>query len=365
MWFVLDDSLTQLDVRDVDTLAAIEQLFHAVARGEHAVAGSTNVARHLFSAQLSARPKAAVQQVFSYAAEFMARARATKFRLRIVSEPAAPARISEGEWSLPINWIGENGVPSSCVLGENLRDAKLYRQCAEHYMLQVKQGNSLFLDVLSGGGADTPHIFENETVARRRLVFCLTDSDRCCPDAEASLASKRCSAIALEAPWASTHVALSAREMENFLPRNIVIDALTELNSPDISRRLDQLIKIGEHSPAAWDYFDLKEGTSLQQMFGACGTFWANLKDHEVCALLANCDCLEESKCCAKSAKECTCLIAPSLCHNVVDHVIAYVDKQSRHSVVKRISTSTNSIQWHQLGALLSSWGAATPKERS
>ncbi len=365
MWMILDDSLGQADPSDANVRSALEVLLYAVGRGEHVIAAHPSVARWLLSIDLSPVPRTVLRQVLDSAPDLLARLKSTKFRVRVVAEGVHPLRIDASEWSLPLEWIRANGVPISCILGENTRDAELFRVAAMQHGALVRTGVSIQIDVGSGGGADTPRVLATEITAKRRFVLCITDSDKVCPTAPQNHTSSECTRISSSNDWITTHVALNEREVENLLPTNLVEDVILALSPSDLDERLEALKRIAAKNDKAWAFFDLKEGTSLNAMFGACSKFWTEFREHPVCRNGSNTKCIDEGKCLAESRDACKCLIAPPLGHKIVDHVIAYLAKQSTHASAKRSSTSSNAARWGEIGALVCEWGAATPKLRS
>lgn len=365
MWMVLDESLIQTDPAAANVRSALEQLFYAVGRGEHAIAASPSVARHLLQVELSPIPKTVLRQVLDMAPDLLARLHVAKSKVRIVAQGMQPARLIGPEWSLPLEWIRQNGVPISCILGENMRDAELFRICAMHQAALVRTGNSIRLDIGSGGGADTPRVLATEIETQRRIFLCITDSDRACPCAPQSHTSNECARITNASTWISHHFALIEREIENLLPANLVDDVVLSLSPSDLDSRLSALREISVGNTEAWAYFDLKEGTPLRAMFGACCDFWAEFKDHAICRNGSKQQCLDEERCVAATRDECKCVIAPPLGQKILDHVCAYVAKHSLHATAKRSSTSINGARWAEIGAMVAEWGAAMPKLRS
>lgn len=364
MWLVLDESLTQLDPSEPNVRSALEQLLYAIGRGEHVMAATPAVTRHLLSAELSPLPKTVLRQVLDMAPDLLSRLQGAQYRVWIVAEGANPARIDQFEWELPLEWIRDNGVPMSCVLGENMRDAELFRISAEHHRVLARTGNAVRLDVASGGGADTPRVLAAEITNQRRFVLCVTDSDRSCPSAPQNHTSNECARLSSSANWITGHHVLVEREVENLLPLNIVDDALEAMGPSEMTSRLTALKEVASNSPEIWAYLDLKEGTPLKAKFGPCASFWESVKEHQSCYTTQS-DCIAEKKCLATSKVDCKCLLAPPLGQRIPDHVCAYLAQRSIHSAATRASTSVNAERWVEIGALVGEWGAAIPKLRS
>lgn len=365
MWLTLDDSLLGIDPSEAKTRASLEPLLTAVGKGEHVLVGRPTVSRHLLQTELSPFPRTVLRQVLDMAPDLLAGLEKTNFRVRIVADGRGPCRVAAAEWTIPLDWFRIHGVPTNSVLGENTRDAELFRVSAVHHQALNRSGLEIRLDVTSGGGADTPRVLATEIAGQRRFVLCVTDSDQSCPTAPKSRMNKECSSIVEGSNWVAIHFSLEEREMENLLPRNLVQDVITNLSPSDFDARYADLDAISRKNPASWAYLDLKDGTSLTFAFGLCGPFWEEFIDHLPCRESCKKDCLAQRRCMATSRADCRCLLAPSLGHRIVDHVRDHLSACSPHASAKRCSTSANAQGWLKVGALVEEWGAAMPKIRS
>lgn len=365
MLLVLDDSLRQADPSDGNIRSALEQLLYAVGRGEHAMAVHPPTARHLLQIQLSPMPKAVLKHALENAPNLLAQYRVAKFRVRIVVEGKDPRKIGDSEWSLPLDWVRSNGVPTSCVLGENTRDAELFRMAAEQYLARVRTGCTIKLNVAGGGGADTPRTLATEIKNRRQFVLCITDSDKACPVAPESHTSRECAEIGRATGWIAWHFSLEEREIENLLPVNLVEDVVQSLGQSDLDDKLESLKCIAAQDALVWRYLDLKNGTPLRLMFGACSKFWEQFREHSICLNSSRRACIDDARCAAASRADCACFIAPPLGQRILEHVGTYLAKRSTQEAAKRSSTSANAARWGEVGALVSEWGVAAPKVRS
>ena len=365
MLYVLDESFLAQDFTQLQAHSGVELLLYAVAQGKHIVAASPGVVSHLLAFQFSAMPRAMLLRLKANAPELMARSKTSRFRVRVVSNPVAQHRVSASEWVISLQWISEHGVPTSALMGEDVSDAEVYKLCALHHAALNRTGLNVHLELLNGGGAATPRVLRNEVDHRSKFVLCITDSDRCCPSAELNQTSKACQQLAEAADWVVAHIALDERELENFLPRNLVDDAIDRLGCQDTNTRRDALTRIAADHPDAWGYLDLKEGTRLRALFGECDAYWRPLAEHQVCKENANKKCLLDESCSAVAKAECKCLIAPSLTNRLVEHVKEFMSQQSNHEGAKRARTSRNGARWSAVGELIAEWGAAAPKARS
>lgn len=362
MWLFLDSSLESIDPASANMRAALEQLCYAVGRGEHALGALPATVRHLLTGEYSPAPKAVLRKLLDSAPDILARYERAKFSVRIVAEGLDPLRLTDFEWTIPIDWLRLNGVPASILLAENTRDADMFKIAAAQSMVVDRTGTNFQVAIANGGGADTPRVLKGEVDSKRSFVLCITDSDRQCPAAQGNRTSVECSKIASGSDWVSSHLMLEERELENVVPVNLVEDALAALGDDAQLKKLMDLRLVCEIDPRAWSYFDLKEGTPLRVMFGNCSQFWLAFRDHPVCRARVNEACIEAGRC---SDERCGCQIAPSLGTRIVDHVMQYLSLHSIHATAKRAQTSANRQRWFEVGALVAAWGASSPKMRS
>lgn len=365
MWLVLDDSLIEVDPLDGNLRAALEQLLYAVSRGEHALATSPNVARHLLKGDYSPVPRTILRQALDRAPELLAFQKAARYWVRIVADGDQVSRFSDSVWDIPIEWVRVNGVPNSCILGENTRDSQLFMNAALHYKTLNRKAFQLRIDLASGGGADTPGVLTEAIKSRRNFLLCITDSDKKCLCAPSNRTSADCARISNDPSWVSTHVGLAEREVENALPLNIVADTVDSMGPSELDQRFADLQAVASVHGQAWGLFDLKEGTSLRSMFVKCCGYWAAFRAHPTCISGSRAECLAANACLAPNKDACECRIAPPLGPKIVDHVLKYLGENSVHAAAKRVSTSANATVWLEIGSLVYSWGVSMPKLRS
>lgn len=365
MWILLDETLGSLKIDNGNLRSALEQLLYSVSRGEHALAGKPGTVRELLKYEFSPVPKAILKQVLDQAPSLMAGVNQALYRIRILADGTMPIRHSQGEWRIPLEWIHVNGVPTSYVLGENARDAELFRASAQHQRALSRRGNAFRVDIGGGGGADTPLVLVTEIASKRRFILCITDSDKSCPDSPINHTSNECRKIVDGTNWVATHLSLSAREIENFVPINIIEDTINSLSPSEFDGRLEVLKSLLEINEDAWSYFDLKDGTSLRLAFASSSEFWRLFVEGDHCKETSDPKCLIEEKCLAHCREACKCQIAPPLGHRIIDRVRDYLANHSVHTIARRSSTSLNYSGWAYIGDIVCSWGAATPKLRS
>lgn len=365
MWFVLDESLLEVDPANVLVRSAVEQFLYAVALGEHALAAKPAVPRRLLTFDLSPRPRAVLLEVLGRAPELLAALGESRYHVRIVGNPGDVKRVSGSEWTMSLDRFNASGVPKSVLLCENVRDGALYRESGKHHAIAARAKVKIALDLENGGGADTPNVLKGHMAAQNKFVLCITDSDKCCPSSAMNATSKECSTIASDPTWVAEHLPLRERELENVLPRALLVDAIEAKNAKDVMARLEQLTALAGSHTEAWEHFDLKDGTRLKDAFGSCGTFWRTATKHDICAKHSRHDCVASLKCAASSEEDCACLLAPALGQKIADHLLDHLKLCSPHAAEKRVSGSANGARWLEIGSYVSSWGAAGAKLRS
>ena len=366
MWFILDDALANTDLTSTESRSGLEQILYAVAKGEHAIAGSAMVIKAIVDkVAMSPVPQGVLRTIFNKSPTILDGANKAPFRIRIIAGVQEPMRGSEGEWAISLAWVADHGVPLSHVLAEDIVDAELYIHCAWHYAAFTRTGMKVSLHPLNGGGTRTCEVQKSEIARMKNFVLCVTDSDKSCPTAPLSRTSKDCASAAKESVFPTLHICLEEREIENLIPYNLIYDAIGELSSDHV-RRLDDIGQFVPSNDVHWKFLDLKEGTSLTVLFhDVSREFWRTLVNNVKNTATSIAHCLSKSACFPSSGTKCNCYITPPLSPNIAVTVLNYVKVRGHHNNAKRASTSGNFSRWQDVGASLSAWGAAMPKQRS
>lgn len=367
MWFILDRSLLEIDTSNTLIRSGLEPLLYSAANGTHAISCDTELIKHLLKCEISPRPKSVLTSILSRSAEIRAQARDSTYRILVKNDPSKKInKTNHGEWSIPIQWLAENDVPRCSVIGENLRDTSLFEKTASHYKIASKINISTSIHQINGGGAETPNVYEEQIRTKASFSFCITDSDRRCPAANHKSTSAKCLEVStrLSSTWVADNHILPVREIENFIPKNIIEDTIDELGDSSSKERLEKINSIVKKNPIAWGFLDLKDGTTLRSIRGACHDFWSPLKNHSLSIGLCSKQCIDEGNC-KNTHSACHCLIAPSINSKITEHAISWMNKRSAHEVTNRAKTSENWANWLKLGHIVCSWGAAFQKVRS
>lgn len=371
MWIFLDDSLLSAEVSSSKVKEGLDSLLHSIANGNHALtANTTKILKHLLQANLSDQYKSVLLFTLTRHAEIQSEAASSAYKIIIIHhDDAIIEAASDRSWKISLRWLAENEFPKSSLLSENERDFYLFYQSSIHFKSKIKFSRNVFICSLHGGGADTPKVYDSQLRSRINFVFCITDSDKRSPLMKPKSTSEKCNKLYInnKNDWVTMFYSLPVREIENLIPKNLISDALAFENNPSCLDRYEQLNKIQIEFPVAWLYFDLKEGTTIKSIQGACKDFWQPISKNALISKNIKPSCQNEFTC-KKDA--CECLIAPSISKNLVDTIINYIKSpektyKSQAEIIKRVLSSDNSENWLNLGEKITSWGAAFEKTRS
>ncbi len=314
---------------------------------------------------MSPVPQGVLKTIFHKSPTILDGANKAPFRIRIIAGVQEPMRRPEGEWAISLAWVADHGVPLSHVLAEDIVDAALYIHCAWHYAIITRTGMNVSLHPLNGGGTRTSEVQKSEIARMKNFVVCVTDSDKSCPTAPPSRTSNDCASAAREPLFPTLHICLEEREIENLIPYTLIYEAVGELSSDHV-RRLENICQLVPSNDAHWKFLDLKEGTPLRVLFNNVSReFWRSLANNVKDTATSIGRCLNKGACLASSGTKCGCRITPPLSPNIAETVLNYVNMRGHHNNAKRASSSGNFSRWQDVGASLSAWGAAMPKQRS
>ncbi len=183
-------------------------------------------------------------------------------------------------FNLPIDHFSDSEhVASSRLMGENLRDAVAYVALGEARASQFR-GFFCVLKGVEGHGGGTPQAFR-VLAEQDAVVLCLVDSDQ--TDPSASLGRTATDALDCHdlmralGKVATVHL-LPCRELENLLPRSLVLDALPK--DPKNAHRVR--VWAEQHKLGLVDFVDLKHLVHLQDVSDHLATLTAH-KRAELC----------------------------------------------------------------------------------
>lgn len=370
MLYILDKSLLTVNFNSYEANFPIKLLLGSVMRGENLVIGKVPILKHLQNFDFHSSEKALLNKILSNSSELLSLMNGQlKYKINIVDSENNIAKVSDFEWNLSLNWIYLKGLPTTALLTEDTNDAELYRYCAEHYALKQDLKLKVFFETLNGGGSNIHRVFREQTSSMRKIVFCITDSDKYCQHSPDNTTSRQCVNVINETKWAVYHKVLASREIENILPFNIVSDAVYQNDCKDTIKRLDfyhnLLCNDTENFKNIYKFDDLKKGVAAKNVFAKECDCWSqrlqNSPGNKICHSL----CATESNCKAVDAAACECKVTPGLSINMMNLILHNLKHRSLHDGFRRVVTSFNCDEWIELGRFIFSWGVASKKVRS
>jgi hypothetical protein len=373
MWITLSPQLTEVDfVNHQDSVAAIETILFSAFRGEHIVFAKRGILSYLLTLDLSNRSKSAIRNIQSRHAELASIEKLQKFRVIIKSNITHSTYIENNIWTVPLLHFSNVALVPSCVLAENLRDAKAYINGAHHALhMQGIKGLRVNLTKDSGGGTDTPNKFNELIDSRRQFVIAITDTDKTHPHGACCSSSTKCADISADSNWVVDHYNLDCSEIENILPINLLCDSIENSDAaPDLSEKLDFLKNNVFTDPSIHKWFDLKNGMALSKKKTinnneAERNYWISTTTSIQSVFQYGAECLDKQQCLKNTQKECECILFPGLGNGTLDRFNTHCDSMSVPKQCERIKTSSNSGDWLELGSIVASWGIALEKQRS
>lgn len=373
MWISLSPKLAEIDfTKNQDAVAAIEAIWGSFFRGEHIVFSDRTTLIHLRDAGLSLSSRSSINSVLARFAELQALEKQQLTRVLIDPCITQSSFSTPNTWNIPLIHFSTVALVPACLLGENLRDATAYLNCANHAIkIRGPKGIKVNLTKDSGGGADISNKLLELAENKRQFVLAITDTDKTHPSDAPCSPTKKCAEISAQSNWVILHHELNCSEIENIIPTNLISDSIE--NSPaahELSHRLDFLRSNVFKNPDLHKWFDLKNGTKLSRIKSSNNNYkehehWKNASKNIASAFECDKKCTTSQECQKSNTKECQCVFLPGLGDDTLDRFNSYCSKTSLNKLCERINTSENSKDWLQLGALVASWGAALERKRS
>jgi len=362
MWLKLDESIKSININSATEIAGLETLLHAVFRGEHALACSYLLGKHILGLRLSQQSIATLTSSITKSSEFNAIWEDSKFKILITKEGDQVKVNSQNRWSVPLKFIATKGMPRSLLLAENLTDAKLYKHAAEHYRILNRQHYKIHTELRGGGGADTPKILDHEILSQNHFIYCITDSDKSYPTAPTNSTSKQCTEKSARSKWVTFHHSMDEREAENIVPKTILEDVFEQ---PEHKETLIKFRKLKDckFSPDEWCYLDLKLGTPMEKSI-ISHDFWKDAVSKALTRGDIDATCYETRSCTSEDKESCKCHIAIGMGEKFLEHTISYLESQSSHASAQRVKTAENRKFWLDTGESIFNWSAATERIR-
>ncbi len=356
MIFELHESFLEFDFSvDHDVTAGVETAALAARRGDHFVFGSRAVLQKLANDPNFSRATrglfADVVSTFSFLAGYL---KQFSRKCVIIPEDLPPQRGPvAGAWMVAAQHLARKNLSKTVLLAESPIDAAMYEQAARHYGIDGRHpGTTVFrTDPQGGGGAAVQIEFEGIATAQAHICVCITDSDRFSPNCDPGTSARTCIGIANASPWVVEHMTTSARELENVIPRNDLLERASTTAPPLYAIFDDARRYFGE---AEMDYADIKHGTTLGWVFrqpdgSPKRQFW--LTSAKANPHIAAKRCFKDSAC--ATPEHCSCVIVPPLGENIASRVLEKWKGQSGHETVRSNQGSPNFAEWLAIGKLV------------
>lgn len=382
--WIKDESVADLAATSNQTILALEYLATAHREGKHIIAGNRNTLETIVASdKIDDRTKIIYNRLISKATDLGSiRNKLSVYVEVIEKEGTLNIDRSHGKSiiRLPITFFSDsNNIQETLVLCESSKDGNFYEFIGMAYMSYINAKNiSIELDNLSPLSGGNGHlIYEARATAKsnkRRLAFCILDSDKVAPVCSLGSTAKKVIEIHNKyLPVFMDYYVLESREVENILPfKFIEMVCASDPNKVKIVKSLNSLL-INTKLQEIYPFVDLKNGTFLYEPIKKVADstsieFW---KSKAQIIIEQNSKCIENWSCVTKNkkGKGCTCSISQGL-GEILEDIIKYIqdertnkDKLARE-VWQHLSPSQK-LEWEKIGSNIISWGASLSRSFS
>lgn len=253
----------------------------------------------------------------------------------------------------------------TALLGENLRDARIYALIAKRYaeVLDLK-GIATYAEKLQGGGNTISDSFLEFCKQDARPCVCIVDSDRRIPGGPLGNTARQLQSIR---PATSNHLAVyhilnNVRELENMVPLRTLFDAQGNLVRGVNMRALQVLIELEKLSDLHTLFLDLKTSHKVESLLMTNrqpeDTYWRNAFDSLCRSGWKNVSCCASfiTPTCTCSG-QCACILVENIGVNLLNHFTHYLETEpTDRFFVDVLSDPSRGIHWLELGAHLLAW---------
>jgi hypothetical protein len=267
---------------------------------------------------------------------------------------------------------------ASRLVAEDSSDARVYERVAEAYLRRLgPKGLSVRFQSYGGGGDSTADALREH--ARHGPTVCVVDadykwsSDEGEPDEGTTAANARKVARKLAGKAVCAVHAVPCREIENLLPRELVLECFVVTDRGDFHQRCVRASELGllGGGPRV-DRVDLKKGLCRKD-------YEANPPDHPQHRYLARVFaehrnrapmpargwCGDEPRC--SGDEKCECVLFMGLGDGLVARVADKLEALSSQKVAEYLLASGQPCDtaWTEIGSLLFAWGCGYPRTRT
>lgn len=338
--------------------SAFARLFNTYSDGHHVVLMEPVVCRAVEAGStFSLEQKAAAKRIRNRFADYGGLPTLISEYATVVLEGVHPIKGPSG-WQVPIQWIAQNPLSRSVVVGEDLHDTGVLVAAAEDY-LETNGLRAFCIQATqtAGGGGNTHRVLERVAVTDQQVCLCVVDSDRHCPLSPPGPTALPCTEVKGEGLFA---VALTiGRAMENALPWRL-IDQVRAARAPAPSAELSTLEK--KHP---------RTSTFLNMKRGMCGfdiaklpseqakTYWSSAS----AAVLGTLTCCSEP-CGVVESPLCRYKFHEGYGGSLLGDVATWMHSKSAAVRTKLYLPSPNNDEWTELGKRVSNFGLGLSPRR-
>lgn len=367
MLFVLsDDLLPFCAVDDGEELEGLQNLLLCARQGLHAISGSHAIFSTLSkNFSLARRERAIALSLANRRSELPLLERQVKFKIFVKSNLINRiARQKNDCWEIDIRELKSKFLGALVLLAENSVDAELYEYAANHYRINTRMDGVVFRSSPRGGGGSQIDVELNNFLSDGIPVFAITDGDISFPGAPASIISTRCDDLIAAQRGLGWHISLPVREIENIVPRRVLLEVADPQNARAAYDSLEELVRAAKSTGAnPCDFACLKSGSTLSKLFSlhneTSRDFWLtiaeNIKHSRPAGFIA---CIEHGSC---GSDPCACVVNAGFGEDVLKQVKIWIMERSLHESLKSFVSSE---VWMSVGAMVFDAGVAFKPER-
>jgi hypothetical protein len=263
MLFVLDPTIKNIDVDNINHVGGLENIMSAYRKQSHVVymgMADLNFVMARTKEYLSSAGRAAINSLFNRLPEYKNLALSVDRKVIVYLEGERQKGVfrDANDWYVPLQNFSQFSIIESAILGEDGTDSEMVIVLAEHY-IQLSNFNNFVTRarLMNGGGSRTPDTLERYLIDDHSPCLCITDSDKYHPGFRESSTTKKCRDLAKKtSAKVIEHYSLKEREMENLIPLAIVKRVAGNGSFFNIVE--GNILNDVSH----WSYVDMKEGIS-------------------------------------------------------------------------------------------------------
>jgi hypothetical protein len=366
--FVLSDKLYEFCKADNGPeLEGLQNLLLSARKGQHALTGSHKIFSTLAkNSNLSQRERATALGLANRRAELPILESHVRRKVYVSPDAGgkARARVDEYTWSVSIGELNTKFLNSLVVLAENMIDAELYQYAGRHYQIWNKLNGVVISSSARGGGGSQIDVELKKLLSEGFPVLSITDGDIAFPGAPASVISNRCEAVVQSEEGVGWHFPLPAREIENIIPRGVLLLVADPKNGGDAHDSLEGICRSeGKIGSCAADFLCLKKGQTLGQALAH-----ENSSEREYLILVAGAIkserpnyfsvCVDDGVC---ASEPCRCSISLGFGEAILVQVKKWISERSHHESLKSFASSE---VWMRVGSMVFDAGIAFKPEK-